>query len=211
MHIHRAGIGHAVVAPDGVHQILAGEDFARIGEQGIEQLELLLRKREDGVRRGDGEGLLVEHGAAHGQLVLGIDVAAAQQGTHAQQHLGHVYRFDHVIVGTGVESGLFVLNGILRGDHQHRDIVSRAAQLAGQLVAVHIRHHDIGDQQMDGLLQKHIQRLLAVFGLQHTVACLRQMQRHQLAKVLVVVRDQNCDHGISLLVTVEYHPVVNPV
>ena len=127
-------------------------------------------------------------------------MAAPQQRPDAQQHLRHVHRLDHVIIRARVEAVLLVRDRFLCGDHQYGNVVSAVAKLPRQLIAVQIRHHHVGDQQMDRLLQEQIQRLLAVLGFQHMVARLRQMQGHQLSQVFMVVRDQNRNHFL-------FHPL----
>ena len=62
--------------------------------------------------------------------------------------------------------------------------------------AVHHRHADVGEQQLEraALAREHVERLGAVVRGHDLVAVLHQRARHQLADRLFVLGDQNAGH-----------------
>jgi hypothetical protein len=63
--------------------------------------------------------------------------------------------------------------------------------------AVHDRHADIGQQQLEGafLPEEHVERLRAVARGRHLVAVLLERARDQATDRFLVLGDQNAGHG----------------
>ncbi len=85
------------------------------------------------------------------------------------------------------------------GDQDHRHLASALAQLLDQLLAVHPRHHVVGDDQGDGLVLHGRQRLDAVARLDDPVALRLEQHAHQEADVGLVVYDEDRRNAASRL------------
>ena len=76
--------------------------------------------------------------------------------------------------------------------------MARFPEPAGQFIAVHVRHHDVGYHQIDMLLLQKLQRFLAVRRRHRAVAVLLQHRSHQAAQLFIVLGDQNRNHSHAL-------------
>src|SRR6185312_10438553 len=108
--------------------------------------------------------------------------SAEHLGDRREQPLG-IEGLDQPAGRAGGLALLFALEGRLGGEHEKRDVaVTRAAaQLAHQRDAVHLRHVDVGDHEVELLPLRELQRLGAVGGLLHVVARARQRDADHLA------------------------------
>src|SRR5262245_4470904 len=105
MNRHRAGVDGGLVAPDAIHQLVAGEDVAGMGGEEPEQLELL-RRELDGVPRPARLATgAVELDRAEGDLLSGRrgPVAAPEDSTHACRELARREGLRDVVVGAEFE------------------------------------------------------------------------------------------------------------
>ena len=151
-----------VKAPYIVQQLVPGEDLAGVGEQLIEQLELLFGQLQHLLPPGDGVGAGVQHHRANDDPPLAGDMGPAEQGIDPPGQLLIVHRLCHVVVHAGGEAPALVLEGLLGGEKQHRDAVALVPQGLDQGIAVHPGHHHIGDDQIHGLPLQQLQSLHAV-------------------------------------------------
>src|SRR2546430_998363 len=104
-----------------------------------------------------------------------------------------------VKVGDGAEL-LGVVGHVLPGGQEHDRNIARGAvglERAYQLVTVHVRHADVGDDQVRGGLEHMPPRDDRVFRSHHVVARVRQVQLQQLEHALVVVYDQDSGPGLG--------------
>ncbi|MNW00783.1 hypothetical protein D3C71_1963220 [compost metagenome] len=58
---------------------------------------------------------------------LGTPDTAPQQGAQACLELVEVERLDQVVIGTGIQAGNAIIEGIPRGKDQHRQAVAAGA------------------------------------------------------------------------------------
>ena len=88
-----------------------------------------------------------------------------------------------ILLGAGGLALLLALERRFGGEHQQRHvaIVRAAAQLAHQRDAVHLRHVDVGDYEIELLPLRDLERLGAVGGLLHVMAGAREGDAHHLA------------------------------
>ena len=86
---------------------------------------------------------------------------APQLGADACHQLRRVERLGYIVIRTDRQAVNFVDILALGGKHDNRDVL-RFTQHLGRPHAVHARHHDIHDDQMDGLLCADVQRLQTI-------------------------------------------------
>ena len=84
---------------------------------------------------------------------------ATGERADARDELGERERLDEVVVGARVERGDARLDGIARGEHEHRHVDARAAQLLEHVEAVAIRQAEIEDHQIEVAAQAARDRL----------------------------------------------------
>jgi hypothetical protein len=70
-------------------------------------------------------------------------VDAAQQGAQPRLQLAQRERLDQVVVGAGVEALDAVVDGVARGEHEHRRAVAGLAHAPADLEAVDAGHADV--------------------------------------------------------------------
>ena len=74
----------------------------------------------------------------------------------------HDLRLENVVIRAGEEAETHVVESVARRNHQHGRHNALFAQRAHQLVAVHHRHHDVRNNEVDILFRQRIQRFLPV-------------------------------------------------
>ncbi|MNV31005.1 hypothetical protein D3C71_1222940 [compost metagenome] len=87
-----------------------------------------------------------------------------------EQHLLGIDRLGHIIVGPEAEALLLILRKMLGCSHQNRNHAAGIPKLLGELVPVHVRHHNIKDDEVDMLLFEHVHCPDAVFSGGHLVS-----------------------------------------
>ena len=162
VYIHRVRVRFRVVAPDIVHQLLARKDPS--GKRGhlVQQHEFLLRQRHALRTAADGQRIAFQHRFAEHLPVLVDHLRPAQKRPDAQDHFIDIDGLDHIIIAPGEEAHAHIVKGILRRDHQDGHIHPLVADRPHERVAVHLRHHDIGDQQVKIASLERFQRLESV-------------------------------------------------
>jgi hypothetical protein len=164
---------HRDVAPMALQERLVAGGHDQVGQLGREEpaqpaqplqlLDLLLDPLGEGAVPLGQLGRLPLDG-----LVVALD---AQQRPHPGQQLGLVEGLGHEVVGAGLDGQdpLLVAAG---GDHDHgQERGGRVlAQPAADLVAVHLRHDDVEQDQVRAALGGQGQRLRARPGAEHPVA-----------------------------------------
>ena len=164
------------------HLALARRAVEALGEA-VEQVERVVGTRQlavevDGLLEGREEE--VDH-----LLALGGDLVAAgqhrhaaalahvgQRALHARQQRRALVRLADEVVGPAGEALDHVLRARERGQQDHRRAAQRRVGLerAAQRVAVHPRHHDVGQDQPGWLLAGELERRDAVARQPHVVA-----------------------------------------
>ena len=138
VHVERLGVADVVAAPHTVDQRLARQHPPGVGEQQVQQLELLQRQRHLCAVDGDAVLVGVEDHVADGKRRRPtaqtrrrrVDRRSAQHGTHAGDELADAVRLGDVVVGADLEPDDGVDLGALGGDHDDRH-VARACAAAG--------------------------------------------------------------------------------
>jgi hypothetical protein len=99
----------------------------------------------------------------------------AQQRLHAGEQLGAVERFRDEIVGAGLECAKLLLVPHRRDHHdRQRDRARVFAQPSADLVAVHVGHEDVQQDEVDGARADEAERLFARARREHRVALGRE-------------------------------------
>ena len=120
-----------------------------------------------------------------------------QNRLYAQHKLSRTERFHDVIVGAELEAydtvDLLATCGQHNDGYLPRSIV--AAECAAYFHAVHIRQHDIKDDEIRRMPLYEFERATTVFGGDHFEARLRQVIADQPKYVGIVIHDQNAFHA----------------
>jgi hypothetical protein len=135
-----------------------------------------------------------------GQLILCGQKKSAlgpgfQRRIHGITNLLEGKRFGHHVVDQEVQivGALFFVG--VAGHHQHPRRRVVLGDLQRQRDAVHDRHDDVGEDQIEGLALKRRQRVRAVGNRFHLVAAIGKGPGNEGANGLVVFGDQNIRHG----------------
>lgn len=201
----------AVVQRPGLEQHRIGHtDLAHVVHGGrVQQLVGPFRAAADGQGQGLGKVAHAQH--VHAGLVVLVLGRAAQAlhdlqprlaqrlGTHQGQvgadacaHHGRAHGFDDVVHATGFEAlGLVAHVGQGR-DEDHRDAagLGPGLELAANVVAVELRHHDVQQDQVRGLLPCQLQRPGAVGGKLQAVVIAQDLPQHVQVGGLIVDQQQ---------------------
>ncbi len=115
---------------------------------------------------------------------------AAQHGAHAHQQLAQPEGLGDVVVRAQIEAANDIRFLLFGGDHDHRD-ARFAAQVADELVAVHVGHHDVQQDQVGVGLVEDLQRLAPVGGGQHLEILAAEKIAQQHLHVACIIHHQN--------------------
>lgn len=74
-----------------------------------------------------------------------------EQRVDPQQHFLFVDRLDHIIIGSNQKTSAFLFWELLSRNHENRRIIPTVSQLFRERIPVHLRHHDIENNQIDML------------------------------------------------------------
>ena len=109
------------------------------------------------------------------------------------QHLGAVKGLGEELLGPGLDPLDAILLGGVSGNHHHRDGAQRLIllDLAADLVAVHPRHHDIEQHQIDSLVAQPAQGRIPVLHQHDPVTAGRQHRLQQCQVERLVVHTEN--------------------
>ena len=120
-----------------------------------------------------------------------------QQRAHPREQLLALERLDEVVVGADVEPLHARVQRVARGQHEDRRVVLVAAQLAGDLDAVHARQAEVEDDEIRQERLRVVQRLGAVVGELDVVALHAQRALEDLGDLLIVLDDENADGTVG--------------
>ena len=144
-------------------------------------------------------GFVVQDDAADDQLA-GLLLHAPQGGVAPQlaadpgQDLDGVKGFGNVVVRPHVQAQHLVGVLALGGEEDDGDVIF-LPQLGGGGDAVHFRHHDVHEDEMDLMLPDDVQGLPAGVGLEEGVVLGAEIYLQGGNDVPLVVADQNVCHG----------------
>src|SRR5215217_482672 len=112
----------------------------------ISQQPVFVRGELDRIAvNGDAAGAGVEPYRSAIELALGVTRGAAQQRSHARQHLLNVEGFGNVIVGAGIESLNLVAPAIACRKDENRHGATGTAPSLEHGNAIHFREADVED------------------------------------------------------------------
>ena len=103
------------------------------------------------------------------QAALALE-APPQQRAQSGQQLRQGERLDQVVVGAGIEPLDPVVDGVARGEHQDRRVVTGAAHAAAHGEPVDVGQPEVEDQRVRGGLRQRLERLAARGHGHHLVA-----------------------------------------
>ncbi len=190
-----------VGAPHPVDQGLAGEDPAGVGQEELEQLELLERQlhalaADDhlvalGVERhvADAERL-----AARGRGRHRLGAPAAQHGAHAGHQLAEPVGLGDVVVGAHLEADDGVDLAALGRDHDDRHR-RPAPELAAHVDARDLGEHHVEQHEVGLHGVEHVERLGPVAGDLHAEALPLEPDGEGLDEGVLVLDDQDRGAG----------------
>ena len=125
-------------------------------------------------------------------------LGAAQQRPQPRLELLQRERLDEVVVGAGVQAGDAIVDGVARGQHQHRRAIAGVAQAPADLEAVDPGHRDVEHDRVVARVGQAIQRLAAVGRELDLIAVQAQRAIQRGPHRGLVVDDQHARHSARL-------------
>lgn len=166
-----------------------------MADQQLQNVKFGRRQRHSLAVQRDRFGLVAQRDAAERVFaggVAGLHAAelgiAPQLRADARQHLDGVERLCHIVVRADVQPEDLVGVLALRRQQNHRQVVG-LAQLHRGVDAVHHRHHDVHQHEVDFLFGEDVQRLLARVGAECAVALGAEVNFQRGNDVALVVTD----------------------
>ncbi len=141
------------------------------------------------------EGAGVHSEVAPGAIAFRHLGASAQQGTDPGHQFLEVEGFDHVVVGSGVESGDFVGDGVAGGEHQDGGGELVAAQAAAEADAVEFRQGDVEEEQVVFPSVHTMPSEFAVFSEIYGVLAIGQGFIDHFSKLRIIFDDKDAHDG----------------
>ena len=93
-----------------------------------------------------------------------LDRAATGERAQAREQLGERERLGQVVVGAAVQAGDAVLDGVARGEHDHRRPDALLTQATARLEAVDAREHHVQHDRVIARRPGHPEGILALDG-----------------------------------------------
>src|SRR5260370_37501224 len=156
-----------VLVPEGIQQIVAAKNFARVGDQIMQQVEFFGRELDLLAANPEAAvgGIELDFAAAQASIGrrLGVESHAAQLGLHARNELPWAEGFDHVVVGADAQAADAIGFFGARRQQDDRDSDVRLPELLADFQAVHAGQHDVEDDDLRRmfLIQRRIEPLWA--------------------------------------------------
>ncbi|CAM5689788.1 hypothetical protein STENM327S_05843 [Streptomyces tendae] len=188
-----------VVLPHGLQELLAAEHLPGRGGQGEQQPQFGGAEGDGAPLVGDGQSGPVDDQVAvvfgaRCPLVVRRAAHAAQHGAYACVQYAGADRFDHVVVGSGLQSHDDVGVVAACGGHDDRHLVV-GAYAAAHLQAGHARQHQVEDHRVGPERPELLQSVLAGRGRGDLVPLPAQGQSHAVPDSAVVFDDQDPWHA----------------
>ncbi len=142
----------AVPVGDRRDDLLLGHDLAGAAEHELQDRPFAAGERELLLADVGAARLQVHAQVAQAQHAAAARLVAAHQRARARHQLAQRERLDEVVVGAALEPAHAILDGVARGEHQHRQVGALRAHAAQGLEAVDAGQADIEDQQVVGIL-----------------------------------------------------------
>ena len=119
----------------------------------------------------------------------------ADERLHAREQFGKGERLGEIVVTTRLQPSDAVVDRAPGAQNQHRSRTSTPAQLVNHRETVSLREHQVDDGDIVGVIQRHLQALLAVGGVVDGVARFAQTSRHEVRDRLVILDDQRAHNS----------------
>lgn len=131
--------------------------------------------------------LRIHNKGTHLQPPAGIDVRPPKDGIHPQMQFHQVNRLHQIVVHPGIESPLLGEEVILGSHQDNGNVLVLLPNILHQPVAVHIRHHDVGNDQVIAVPVHQVKGLFSVIASINLKALLLQKHADGLLQRLVVL------------------------
>ena len=143
-------------------------------------------------------GGVFQCGLSKGELLFADASGTSEQSIYPEQKLVEINRFYHVIVRSGLESGVLVINISFCRDDQNRQLLIGFPETANQAESIHSRHHYIGNHQSNVLLLQNLQCVFSILCRKCAVGIALQSFAKQISQVVVIFYYQNLKHISNL-------------
>ena len=138
--------------------------MVREGQQLVQQLKFLLRKDLGIIVNCDGQIDIVQAHMVKFQLLFIDDLCSTKQCFHAKQQFIDINGFYHIVINAQLKALGFVRECITGCNHKDRQLIPTVSECFGKIISVHVRHHQIGDDQINIHLIQQSQCFFAVCG-----------------------------------------------
>lgn len=185
--------------PDLAHQLVAGDDPARVPDQDPQQVELLRGELELLLAHPGPVRLDVDADAVRGGRGGGFTRAAPEQGPYPGEQFGQPERLGHVVVGARVEAhhGVHLVGA--GGQHEQGHGKALGAQSPGHFEAVHAGQPEVEYDQVHAALKASFERGGTVFAYLYLIALPAQGAGQGLRDGRVVLGEQYTGHGVMVV------------
>jgi hypothetical protein len=183
-----------------LRRFFARDDATGGAHQGFQQIELDGSQRQRlAVARDNARRFIEVNVADHpsfGGRRIGVDARAPQNGANPGDQFARVERLWQIIVSAHLQTDDAV--DVVAARRQHQDRRLRApAYLAQDFKAVHVRQHDVEDDQGIRAGQSAIDAGLAVMHHLEFKAFAAQILRQQLTQIKIIIDNQYAIHPAS--------------
>lgn len=148
INVHGPQARPRVRLPELIHQLRAGKNLIGIREQLIQDIELPCGHRNFFTVYHSAHGIRIQCQVSYGYFSPHLNIRPPKQRTHPEQHFFKLNRLYHVIVNPKQKAPLFGRQIVFRGHEQNRDIFIYLADIFRKFKAVHLRHHNIRNDQV---------------------------------------------------------------
>ena len=139
----------------------------------------------------------IEGEIAEGERLIYHLANAAREGAHTGEELLVDEGLGHVVVGAAVEAGDLVLGGFAGGEDEHRRGDLFAAQGFDDVEAVHLRQHDVEDDEVVLSASGIIEAAAPVVDAVHLVVLIFQKLCDRVGKRALVFNNENMHEDSS--------------
>ena len=116
-----------------------------------------------------------------------------------QKQFLQIDRLDHVVVDAHTKAPLFGGKVVPGGHEQDGDVFVRSPDRTGKLKAVHLRHHNVRDDEIEHSPAVHgIIGLVGAEAAQRVISVLIQKRAHSPIQFPIILNYQKFEHGCIL-------------
>ena len=194
MHVHGAGLPGKIVVPDGVEDVVPGQDGPPVLTQELQKLKFLIGQLHRNAVPADLPGGGVDLQVAAGEHALSPGAPGpAEQGLHPGLELHDAEGLHHIVVRPLLQALHPVQLGGAGGEHDDGNMgrIRRPPQTAQNLQPVHPRQHDVQDIEVGLHVVDRLKVVLPGFKVLHSVPHRVKIIAEHLADALVILDDRN--------------------